>query len=87
MKTLFLSLFASLLLAGATSCSKINATPQETFFVQARKDFVTSWSAKGSGSFIKSRQQFHIFGLLGNAAQAEIIKDLQFCNVFSLNRF
>lgn len=72
MKPLFPSVIASLLLvAGATSCSKTDATPQEPFFVQAQKNLFTSWSGKSSGYFIKSKQQFHIFGLLGNAAYSE----------------
>jgi hypothetical protein len=71
MKPLFPSLLASLLLVGATSCSKTDATPQETYFVQAKKNLFTSWSGKGSGSFIKSKKEFYIFGLLGDAAYAE----------------
>lgn len=72
MKPLFPSVIASLLLlAGGTSCSKTDTTPQEPFFVQAKKNLLTSWSAKGSGSFSKSKQQFYIFGLLGNAGYSE----------------
>jgi hypothetical protein len=71
MKPLFASLFASLLLLGAaTSCSKTDAAPQDTFFVQATKDS-SSWSVKGSGSFSKSQQQFYLSGLVGDAARAE----------------
>jgi hypothetical protein len=73
MKPLLPFLVASLLLlGGATSCSKTDAAPQETFFVQATKDS-SSWSAKGSGSFIKSQQQFYLSGLVGDAARAESI--------------
>jgi hypothetical protein len=65
------SLLASLLLlSGATSCSKTDVTPEETSFVQATKDS-SSWSAEGSGSFIKSRKQFYLSGLIGDAARAE----------------
>ena len=71
MKLIFSTLLASLLLlGGATSCSKTDAAPQEASFVKALKG-VSSWSAKGSGSFVKSQQQFYLSGLVGNAARAE----------------
>jgi hypothetical protein len=71
MKSLAPSLLASLLLlSGAISCSKTDVPPEETSFVQATKDS-SAWSAEGSGSFIKSRKQFYLAGLIGDAARAE----------------
>lgn len=40
--------------------------------MQATKDS-SSWSAKGSGLFSKSQQQFYLSGLVGDAARAESI--------------
>jgi hypothetical protein len=53
-----------LLLAGATSCTKTDATPQSSFFVQATKD-LAPWTATGTGTFSKTTQQFYIFGQIG----------------------
>ena len=72
MKPTFPYLLGSLLLGGATSCSKTDAPPQETFFVQATKNS-SPWSAKGTGTFSKTRQQFSVFGLIGDAGQAETL--------------
>jgi hypothetical protein len=72
MKLLF-SIFASLLLlAGATSCSKTDATPQPPFFVHATKD-LTPWTATGTGAFSKTTQQFYIFGQIGEPVPSEYL--------------
>ena len=61
-----------LLIGGATACSKTDATPQETFFVQATKG-LSVWSAKGTGTFSKARQQFYIFGQIGDVVPTEFL--------------
>jgi hypothetical protein len=69
----FFSISASLLLlTGATSCTKTDATPQSAFFVQATRD-LTSWTATGTGTFSKTTQQFHIFGQIGEPVPSEYL--------------
>jgi outer membrane biogenesis lipoprotein LolB len=72
MKPLFSICASLLLLAGATACSKTDATPQPPFFVQATKD-LNSWTATGTGTFSKTTQQFYIFGQLGESVITEYL--------------
>lgn len=73
MKPAFSSIIGSLLLLGAiAACSKEDSVPQPDFFVRASKN-QASWTAAGSGTFSKSRQQFYVFGQVGDGAHAEIL--------------
>jgi hypothetical protein len=72
MKPLLAILASLFLLVGVTSCTKTDATPQPSFFVQATKDLVP-WTATGTGTFSKTRQQFYVFGQIGDAVTTEYL--------------
>lgn len=61
-----------LLLMGAASCTKTDATPQPTYFVHATKD-LAAWTTTGTGTFSKATKQFYIFGQLGEPVPSEFL--------------
>jgi hypothetical protein len=73
MKSALSCIIGSLLLLGGTaSCTKEDASPQPAFFVQATKDAMP-WAASGTGTYSKARQQFYVFGQVGDAARSEYL--------------
>jgi hypothetical protein len=73
MKTARYRVLASLLLfGGLAACKKEDSTPQPDFFMRATKN-QTPWTAVGSGTFSRARQQFHVFGRIGEPVAAEFL--------------
>ncbi|MVN74942.1 hypothetical protein GO988_01240 [Hymenobacter sp. HMF4947] len=65
-----------LLVGGVGACSKDTAVPPEEaapgqpeFFVRANTG-AALWVAPGSGTYVKSKKQFYVFGQAGTAAEA-----------------